>query len=398
MLGEYLKIAFNSLRRRKLRSWLTVIGIVIGISAIVSLTLIAQGTENAVNEAFEEFGTDVIVVQGGATFSRPTPGEYGLNDRDIKFFGSFDEVDFVIPVAYDSQEIEYKSEKKYPVVYGIDTALWDDFLERSNFEVEKGRNLQDGETGSVVIGWRINQDGYFEKKVDLKSRIKVGSKTFKVVGIYERVGNDIDDTAIAMSLEDARKVFVPEDKITMAQIIIKNGVDIEGFAEELEEEYEDYRGDKNFILSTATAILDQINSILGIIQYVVIGIASIALIVGSVGIANTMYMSVLERTKEIGIMKSIGATNNAILTIFLIEAAFFGIVGGIIGCILGIGLALSAKLAIELFAPGIPFLILIDPFVIGGALLFSVIAGVVSGILPAINASKLKPIDALRYE
>ena len=397
MLGEYLKIAFTSLRRRKLRSWLTVIGIVIGISAIVSLTLIAQGTENAVNQAFEEFGTDVILVQGGAAFGPPTPGEYGLKDRDINFFESFGETDIVIPYVYDTQEVEYKSEKKYPIVYAIDTEFWDEFLGRSNFEVERGRNFQDGETGSVIVGWKLNQN-YFEKKVDLKSRIKIGGKTFKVIGIYERIGNDADDTSIAMSIDDARKVFAPEGKVTGAQIIVKEGVDIEEFAEELAEDYEDYRGDKNFILSTSTAILEQINNILGIIRYVVVGIASIALIVGSVGIANTMYMAVLERTKEIGIMKSVGATNNAILTIFLIEAAFFGIVGGIIGCILGIGLALAAKLAIELFAPGLPFLIIIDPFVIGGALLFSVIAGLLSGILPARNASKLKPVDALRYE
>ena len=397
MLSEYIRISFNSLRRRKLRSWLTIIGIIIGISAIVSLTLIAQGTENAVNEAFEQFGTDVILVQGGATFSRPTPGEYGLSDRDINFFESFGEVDFVIPYSYDTQEVEFKDEKKYPIVYAIDTELWDEFLKRSNFEVEKGRAFQDGETGSVVVGWKLNQD-YFENKVDLKSRIKIGGKSFKVVGIYERVGNDADDTAISMNIDDARKVYAPEDKVTGAQIIIKDGVDIDKFAEYLEEEYEDYRGDKNFVLSTSTAILEQINSVLGILQYVVVGIAGIALIVGSVGIANTMYMSVLERTKEIGIMKSIGATNNAILTMFLIESAFFGIVGGIIGCIIGILMAIIAKFAIEAFAPGIPFLILIDPSVIIGALIFSAISGIVSGILPARNASKLNPVDALRYE
>jgi len=397
MLSEYIRISFNSLRRRKLRSWLTIIGIIIGISAIVSLTLIAQGTENAVNEAFEQFGTDVILVQGGATFSRPTPGEYGLSDRDINFFESFGEVDFVIPYSYDTQEVEFKDEKKYPIVYAIDTELWDEFLKRSNFEVEKGRAFQDGETGSVVVGWKLNQD-YFENKVDLKSRIKIGGKSFKVVGIYERVGNDADDTAISMNIDDARKVYAPEDKVTGAQIIIKDGVDIDKFAEYLEEEYEDYRGDKNFVLSTSTAILEQINSVLGILQYVVVGIAGIALIVGSVGIANTMYMSVLERTKEIGIMKSIGATNNAILTMFLIESAFFGIVGGIIGCIIGILMAIIAKFAIEAFAPGIPFLILIEPSVIIGALIFSAISGIVSGILPARNASKLNPVDALRYE
>ena len=397
MLSEYIRISFNSLRRRKLRSWLTIIGIIIGISAIVSLTLIAQGTENAVNEAFEQFGTDVILVQGGATFSRPTPGEYGLSDRDINFFESFGEVDFVIPYSYDTQEVEFKDEKKYPIVYAIDTELWDEFLKRSNFEVEKGRAFQDGETGSVVVGWKLNQD-YFENKVDLKSRIKIGGKSFKVVGIYERVGNDADDTAISMNIDDARKVYAPEDKVTGAQIIVKDGVDIDKFAEYLEEEYEDYRGDKNFVLSTSTAILEQINSVLGILQYVVVGIAGIALIVGSVGIANTMYMSVLERTKEIGIMKSIGATNNAILTMFLIESAFFGIVGGIIGCIIGILMAIIAKFAIEAFAPGIPFLILIDPAVIIGALIFSAISGIVSGILPARNASKLNPVDALRYE
>ena len=397
MLSEYIRISFNSLRRRKLRSWLTIIGIIIGISAIVSLTLIAQGTENAVNEAFEQFGTDVILVQGGATFSRPTPGEYGLSDRDINFFESFGEVDFVIPYSYDTQEVEFKDEKKYPLVYAIDTELWDEFLKRSNFEVEKGRAFQDGETGSVVVGWKLNQD-YFENKVDLKSRIKIGGKSFKVVGIYERVGNDADDTAISMNIDDARKVYAPEDKVTGAQIIVKDGVNIDKFAEYLEEEYEDYRGDKNFVLSTSTAILEQINSVLGILQYVVVGIAGIALIVGSVGIANTMYMSVLERTKEIGIMKSIGATNNAILTMFLIESAFFGIVGGIIGCIIGILMAVIAKFAIEAFAPGIPFLILIDPAVIIGALIFSAISGIVSGILPARNASKLNPVDALRYE
>jgi len=398
MLREYILVALNNLRRRKLRSWLTVIGIVIGISAIVSLTLIAQGTENAINQAFEEFGTDVILVQGGATFSRPTPGEYGLENRDIDFFESFGKVDMVIPFVYDTQEVEYKNEKKYPIVYAIDTELWDEFLKRSNFEVEKGRNLQEGENGAVVIGWKVNQDNYFDKKVDLKSRIKIGGKTFKVVGIYERVGNDADDTSIAMSLDDARKVFAPEDKVTGAQIIVKDGVDIDSFAEELEEEYEDYRGDKNFILSTSSAILEQINSILGIIQYVIVGIAGIALIVGAVGIANTMYMSVLERTKEIGVMKSIGATNRAIMTIFLIESAFFGIVGGLIGSIIGIVMALGAKYAIEAFSPGLPFLILIDPYVIAGALLFSAVAGILSGILPARAASKLNPVDALRYE
>ncbi len=397
MLREYILIALNNLRRRKLRSWLTVIGIIIGISAIVSLTLIAQGTENAVNQAFEEFGTDVILVQGGATFSRPTPGEYGLEDRDIDFFESFGETDIVIPYVYDTQEVEYKSEKKYPIVYAIDTDLWSEFLARSNFEVERGRNFQPGETGTVVIGWKLNQD-YFEKKVDLKSRIKVGGKTFKVVGIYEKVGNDGDDTSIAMSLDDARKVFAPGGKVTGAQIIVKEGVDLDKFVEELEEEYEDYRGDKNFIMSTSSAILEQINNILGIIQYVIVGIAGIALIVGAVGIANTMYMSVLERTKEIGVMKSIGATNQAIMTIFLIESAFFGIVGGIIGSIIGILMALGAKYAIEAFSPGLPFLILIDPYVITGAIIFSAVAGILSGILPARAASKLNPVDALRYE
>ena len=152
MLRDYFIIAFNNLRRRKIRSWLTVIGIIIGISAIVSLTLVAQGTENAVNAAFEEFGTDVIIVQGGTTFARPTPGEYGLDDRDINFFDSFGEVDIVIPYVYDTQEVEYKNEKKYPIVYAIDTELWSDFLKRSNFEVEKGRNIQEGETGAIIIG------------------------------------------------------------------------------------------------------------------------------------------------------------------------------------------------------------------------------------------------------
>ena len=164
----------------------------------------------------------------------------------------------------------------------------------------------------------------------------------------------------------------------------------------IEKELKQKRDDTNFQVLTAAQIVEQINNVLGIVQVVLVGIAMISLIVGAIGILNSMYTSVLERTKDIGIMKAVGARNSDILKIFLIESGLMGFVGGIFGIILGIVVALI----VGEIASNSGFLLLIKieiPLLLFG-LLFSFLVGMISGTLPAYQASKLKPVDALRYE
>ena len=156
------------------------------------------------------------------------------------------------------------------------------------------------------------------------------------------------------------------------------------------------RDDTNFQVVTATQILEQINQVLGVMQFVLVGIAAISLVVGAIGIMNSMYTSVLERTKDIGIMKAIGARNSDILKIFLIESGLIGLVGGIFGILLGSAMALIIGQLSK--NAGFSLIIKIEPLVLIFGLLFAFVVGIISGILPAYQASRLKPVDALRYE
>ncbi|MFH0835592.1 MAG: FtsX-like permease family protein, partial [Candidatus Micrarchaeota archaeon] len=183
---------------------------------------------------------------------------------------------------------------------------------------------------------------------------------------------------------------------------VKAGQDPGAVAKEIEEELRDYRGveegSEDFSVSTSEQLMETFSMIFGVVQAVILGIAAISLLVGGIGIMNTMYTSVLERTKEIGIMKAIGARNGDILTIFLIESASLGLFGGIIGVLLGAGLSKIAEVMAIQATGSTYFVAAISTDLVVGALLFSTIIGSIAGLLPARQAAKMKPVDALRYE
>ncbi|MDO8656675.1 MAG: FtsX-like permease family protein, partial [Nanoarchaeota archaeon] len=244
-------------------------------------------------------------------------------------------------------------------------------------------------------GSRVAKD-MFSKELTVGNKITIAKDEFKIVGILEEIGNSQDDNQINIPLESAREIFDEPESVDTIIAQVKSTSDIPLLQEKIEKELERKRGDTNFQVLTAAQILEQINQILGIMQAVLIGIAAISLLVGAIGIMNSMYTSVLERTKDIGIMKAIGARNSDILHIFLIESGMIGLVGGLLGTALGTGLAL----AIGSFSKQAGFLLIIniEVMVLAFGLLFAFIIGMVSGVLPAYQASKLKPVDALRYE
>ena len=197
-------------------------------------------------------------------------------------------------------------------------------------------------------------------------------------------------------MDAVRKIFSKPEDVDAIITQVKSPDDIPTLQEKIEKELESKRDDTNFQVVTATQILEQINQVLGVMQFVLVGIAAISLVVGAIGIMNSMYTSVLERTKDIGIMKAIGARNSDILKIFLIESGLIGLVGGIFGILLGSAMALIIGQLSK--NAGFSLIIKIEPLVLIFGLLFAFVVGIISGILPAYQASRLKPVDALRYE
>lgn len=394
MLREYLFLALKSIRHRKLRSWLTVIGIVIGVAAIISLITLSRSLENTIETQFEEFGANRILISAKG-FQGPGTLSEGLTTNDVETIEKISGFDYVIPGIFRSAEVVYKTQVGFTLIGAIPAEYYEEFYKDTGIEIEEGRNIKEDEKNVAIIGVRVAQD-MFSKEIHVGDKIKINTQEFRVVGIVEEIGNAQDDNQISISLDDARILFVEEQGVDVIIAQVQSSQEIPELQKEIEQELEKKRDDTNFQVLTAAQILEQINQVLGIMQIVLIGIAAISLIVGAIGIMNSMYTSVLERTKEIGIMKAIGAQNKDILTIFLIESGLIGLVGGILGTLLGIALAL----AIGPFSQnaGFTLIITIEPLVIFFGLIFASAVGILAGIVPAYQASKLKPIDALRYE
>ncbi len=392
-LLEYLRLAVRSIMHRRLRSWLTVIGIIIGIAAIASLMTLSESLSQSIEEQFESFGTNLIFITPKNMMSSMSFGGEIITEDDISTLENMPEIEEVIPSRVTSAKLEFHDNEAYVTAASFE--LNDpSILEKMGLELTDGRYIEKGETKSVVLGYII-ANTLFDEGIHVKNRVYLNGEKYVVVGIFEEIGNNQDDMQVYVSNDDLIEIS-GKDEIAAISAFVRSGIDIEKVAEKAEIKLQRARGDEDLIVMTSADILEQVNSILGIINFVLVGVAGISLLVGSIGIMNTMYTSVLERTKEIGIMKAIGAGRKDIMFIFLIESGIFGLLGGTIGAVLGTLLAKS----MEAFSSSFPFQfsVYINPTIIIGSILFAAAIGAASGALPAYRASKLKPTDALRYE
>jgi len=394
MLIDYFLMATNSIRHRKLRSWLTVIGIIIGVAAIISLMTVSRSLESTIESQFEQFGANRIIISPKG-FQGPGTSSEGLTIDDVETVEKISGFEYVVPGIFLSTEVKYKKEVGFTLVSGIPVENFEGFFLDSGTELEEGRFIKEGDKYDAIVGSRVMKD-MFDSTLRLGNKIEIRGKEFKIVGVLKEIGNSQDDSQINIPLETAREIFNKPDDVDAIIAQVKTASDIPQLQEKVEKELERKRDDTNFQVVTATQILEQINEVLGVMQFVLVGIAAISLVVGAIGIMNSMYTSVLERTKDIGIMKAIGARNSDILQIFLIESGLIGLVGGIFGIALGTGMAvIIGQLSVN---AGFLLLINIEPLILIFGLLFAFVVGVLSGILPAYQASKLRPVDALRYE
>ena len=404
MILDYAKYALGNFKKRKLRTLLTLIGIFIGIAAVVSLLSLGQGLQKSINEQFEMLGIDkIIITPEGSFLGLPAAEGPQLTDSDLDKIKKINGVKTAGSMLYKIAKVESRNEIIYTFATGLPQDDSKEVIESmSSFKVKYGRELKKTDKYKALAGIRLSQDNkVFKNKLVLGDTIKIEDKNFQVVGFLDTIGNPQDDSQFLIPLDAAREIFNEPKKVDAIIAQAQPGLDINSVADRIKKELRKFRNvkedEEDFEIQTSAQLLETFSAVFLIVQVVLIGIAAISLLVGGIGIMNTMYTSVLQRTRDIGIMKAIGAKNSDILLIFLIESGILGLVGGAVGILIGV--ALSKLVEFASFQSGITLFQAYFPwYLIVGALAFSFIVGVLSGILPARQASKLKPVDALRYE
>jgi len=417
--SDILKLSVNNLSHRGLRSWLTILGIVIGVAAVVAILSIGAGMEQNISAQLGGLGADIVTISPGFSrafgmgFGRPREGatvtseSQDLTDRDIQIIKSVSGVQFVNGIVSDRVEISYLTESVSVSIEGVDPLAW---KEITTSELESGRYLSPGDANAVVIGYRIAND-MFKEPLMLNAQIIIEGKSFKIVGILKESGGAFgfggDDNTIFMPIRAARTIIEDMDtnEYSSIQVKVADADSIDEIITNMEEKLMLSRhvteDTKDFTITSAQAMQETISSVTGTLNLFLGGIAAISLLVGAIGIANTMFMSVMERTRQIGTLKALGTTGFEIMKLFLFESAMIGFIGGLIGIFLGfIASGIISELGIRIMGAGRMggSMTVITPELVLFAIGFSVFIGMVSGLLPARRAASLQPVEALRYE
>ncbi|RLE39222.1 hypothetical protein DRJ17_01725 [Candidatus Woesearchaeota archaeon] len=397
MIFDYFSIALRNLIHRKLRSWLTVLGIVIGVGAVIALLAASDGLETSVRRSFETFGANRIYVMSGAGVVGAVASINTLTEDDARTIENIGGVKWVLSYTQNSANVEFGREKKFQnYIIGLSTEDITRKYEDFSFKIAEGRIFHDDEKNAVIVG-PLFAKNFFKKEVKVGNELLIKGKRIPVIGIYEPIGSAQDDSMILIPSELSDELFDNRDEVSYIEVRVQEGIDVDTIATNVERKLKRIRRDENFEVLTPDQLLKTFGSILIILKIVLTGVASISILVGAVGIMNSMFTNVLERTKEIGIMKSVGARNVDVLTVFLFEAGIVGFIGGVFGVILGIVLAE----VIEIFTVNAGYSLVhisVGPWLAAFGILFAVTVGILSGLLPAMNASKLIPVKALRVQ
>jgi putative ABC transport system permease protein len=400
---NYFILAYRNLKKKGLRSYLTLLGICIGILAVVSLITLGNGLKMAVGSQFGISSTELISVQASGGSMGP-PGYdtiVPLTTRDLDEIKKLSSVKSAIGRILESGKLEFNDKVVFGYAANVPDGEDRNFLyEELEAKAVAGRLLEDGETGKVFLGYNFYVDKVgLGKQVIPGNTVLIQDKEFEVIGILEKKGSFILDNVVFMNDDDIKSLFETGDELSLIAALPTDKEDVERTKEDIERLLRRLRnvdvGSEDFTVSTPEASLAQVNGILNAIQIFVIIIASISIFIGAIGIINTMSTSVLERKKEIGIMKAIGATNHQIFMQFFVESGILGLIGGGIGVILGVTLGYFGIVGINNFIgtdmqPKINFILIF--FALSG----SFIIGAIAGILPAMKAAKQNPVEALR--
>lgn len=388
-----MMLVFKDIKQRKFSSFLTFFAISLGILSIFVIVLISAGFENSIQKQFETLGTNKIIVSSAASSTTTLNFAKGLSDNEADLLKNKAYIKDVFPSQFKKSYIEYSRENQMGNLNGID--ITKDYFDNFGLNLDKGRFAKSNEKYSVILGSEFAKNT-FDKEINVGSNIYIKGFKFKVIGILKSVGNSQDDSNVYIDIDTFRDIYEIENKqVAYLFVITQENTNVELAAKNIDLFLENRLGKDSISTQTFAQMLESFNDILKIIQMTLGGIALVSLIVGALGIINTMYVIVTEKIKEIGIYKSIGATNSLILFMFMFQSGVFGFFGALLGIILGIPLVIIFENVAQ--SAGFGFLeISIDYMVILLLLVFGFIIGIFSGYLPARQASKLNLIDAIR--
>jgi len=403
MIKEFIKIAIKSLRTRPIRSWLTMIGVVIGVFLIVSLMSLSEGVKGAMMQQLKMMGNDLIMIFPGEMTDMATmmAGGLELTEDDIKAVKKAEGVETIVPMNYKGEAVRHEGKVKTILINGVSWEDGMDILQNDfGWSVKEGRWPITGKK-ELIVGSAIQTDVF--PGLEVEDEVVINGKKFEVVGILNSLGNKQDDSTVTVDLDLFKDITGERKGAKMILARVAPGYDVDEVVENIKENLLQTRkrvrgaDSPSFSVLSSEKVASIVGSILGMVQIAIIGFASIAIIVGGIGIMNTMYMSVHERIREIGIMKAVGARNKTITAVFLIESGFFGLFGGLGGMILGFGLAKLVEFAVK--TTGNLYLqASVTPQLILFSLAFSFLIGCIAGYLPSRSAAKMNPVEALRYE
>lgn len=404
MISEYAILALKNVRHRGLRSWLTLLGIIIGIAAVIALLSLGQGLQNAITGQFSGIAADRLVVTNTEAGFGP-PGSTAVNkltshDRDV--IEGVSGVVSTIPRLIRITRVAYNKQTNFIFTGSLPKEQEGIDFVYTTFQIKpaSGRLLTANDRGKVLLGSDIAKESRFDKEIRVGTRLEIQGKEFEIEGILAPLSNLQFNNAIFMPEEDLKDILAIGDEIDVLVVRVANVKQSEeisaDIARKMRKDRHEKEGEEDFAIQTPAALLASVGTILTIINIVVAGIAAIALLIGAIGVSNTMFTSVIERRKEIGVMKAVGARNRDILTLFVIESGLLGLLGGIIGTLLGIGFAVGAAAGANAALGTSLLQASFSLPLIGTAVLFTFFLGIIAGLIPAWQAGRLPPTEALR--
>jgi len=405
MLSDYFVLAFKNLKHRGIRSWLTLLGIFIGVTAVVALISLGNALQMAVASQFGVSDTEVITIQAGGISGSGPPGTSVINPLTVDDLEAIEKLSSVKIAArqnIESGKLEYNDKVIFGYASNIPSGDARDLIYKQlEPDPVAGRYLKETDTKKVFLGYN-----FYVNKVGLGKAIVPGKKvliqdeSFEVIGILDKKGSLVYDNIVYMNDKDLEDLFGYGDIIDTIAVQPTDSKKIDETVEDIEKVLRKRRNiglrdDDDFSVTTPEASMATVNSVLNGVQAFIVIVALISVFIGALGIVNTMTTSVLERKKEIGIMKAIGAKNEHVFFQFFVESGLLGLVGGLVGIIVGTFIGFAGVYGINNWL-GAELGLNINFSLILFSLLGSFLIGAISGIVPSMKAANQNPVEALR--
>lgn len=397
---ESIKYSLNHLKKKKARSFLTIFSILVGIATIFIFVSFGFGLYNYIDEMSSASAADKVLVMPSSAGGIDVPEGIVLNETDIHSVTRAVGVYEATGIYFKAALVKQNEDQKFISLLSIEPET-NILIESYNIEVVQGRLLRPGDTKEALLGYNyLIPNKILPKAYKLNENIEVDGVKLKIIGFLEPIGNPQDDAQIYITNEQFESMYPEEDSyVEIFARVDKDNVDkaVENIKRNLRKSRDVEKGKEDFTVQSFIELVESFSMALDIVIGFIVLIALISVIVSTINTANTMITSVLERYREIGVLKAVGAKNSEILKIFLFESSLLGFVAGVLGCILGWGLSSLGGFILKSLGWGF-----LQPYfsfwLFTGLILFATITGAISGMIPAIKASKISTVKALRYE